>query len=77
MAIADHKTSKSATKISRGKDRVFQLVAHALLRNAAKFSRLGGSAKFVGQPILAAAGFQPALEDSEAARMTRESRLKG
>jgi hypothetical protein len=24
-------------------------------------------AKFVGQPILAAAGFQPALEDSEAA----------
>jgi hypothetical protein len=35
------------------------------------------SAKFVGQPILAAAGFQPALEGSEAARMTREGRLKG
>ena len=26
---------------------------------------------------MAAAGFQPALEDSEAARLTRESRLKG
>jgi len=26
---------------------------------------------------LTAAGFQPVLEDSEAARMTRESRLKG
>jgi hypothetical protein len=35
------------------------------------------AANFVGQPILAAAGFQPALEDCEEARMARESRLKG
>jgi hypothetical protein len=32
--------------------------------------------KFVGQPILAAAGFQPALEDCEEARMVRQSRLE-
>ena len=31
----------------------------------------------MGQPILAAAGFQPALTGSEGSRMARESRLKG
>ena len=35
------------------------------------------SARLVGQPILAAAGFQPAPEGCEEARMVRESRLKG
>jgi hypothetical protein len=31
----------------------------------------------VGQPILAAAGFQPALAGIEDSRMSRKSRLKG
>ena len=35
------------------------------------------AAKLVGQPILAAAGFQPALDDCEDARNGPRGRLKG
>jgi hypothetical protein len=35
------------------------------------------SAQIVGQPILAAAGFQPAIPGYEDSRIARKSRLKG
>src|ERR1017187_10269435 len=40
-------------------------------------AELGGTHQSVGQPILAAAGFQPALSSIEDFRMPRRSRLKG